>query len=153
MKSRCLASADAKLNLALNRPAEQSSVSQWSVAKRPAPQVDWAARTRETLQHCDRLLRETPAGRRRARFREQPSREIIRLAPEPRCPREPLLSKPVACSAASPCATRCCGDFDTLLFTKRVPGSFNHMSDQYYGWWSKPGGGIFLLRDFLGANA
>jgi hypothetical protein len=37
--------------------------------------------------------------------------------------------------------------FDTLLFTKRVPGSFNHMSDQYYGWWSKPGGGIFLLRN------
>ena len=32
--------------------------------------------------------------------------------------------------------------FDTLLFTKRVPGSFNHMSDQYYGWWSKPGGGL-----------
>jgi len=41
-------------------------------------------------------------------------------------------------------------DFDTLLFTKRVPGSFNHMSDQYYGWWSKPGGGIYLLRGFTG---
>ncbi len=39
-------------------------------------------------------------------------------------------------------------EFDTLIFTKRVPGSFNHMSDQYYGWWSKPGGGIFLLRGF-----
>ncbi|HEY9173514.1 MAG TPA: hypothetical protein VI136_14605, partial [Verrucomicrobiae bacterium] len=41
-------------------------------------------------------------------------------------------------------------EFGTLLFTKRVPGSFNHMSDQYYGWWSKPGGGIFLLRGFTG---
>ena len=39
-------------------------------------------------------------------------------------------------------------DFDSLLFTKRVPGSFNHMSDQYYGWFSKPGGGLYLLRDF-----
>jgi len=38
--------------------------------------------------------------------------------------------------------------FDTILFTKRVPPSFNHMSDQYYGWWSKPGGGIYLLRNF-----
>ena len=40
--------------------------------------------------------------------------------------------------------------FESILFTKRVPPSFNHMSDQYYGWWSKPGGGIFLLRNFTG---
>jgi hypothetical protein len=37
-------------------------------------------------------------------------------------------------------------DFDALLFTKRVPGSYSHMSDQYYGWWSRPGGGIYILR-------
>jgi hypothetical protein len=37
-------------------------------------------------------------------------------------------------------------DFDTLLFTKRVPSSFNHMSDQYYGWFSKPGGGLYVLH-------
>lgn len=39
-------------------------------------------------------------------------------------------------------------DFDTILFTKRVPGSYSHMSDQYYGWWSRPGGGLYLLRNF-----
>ena len=39
-------------------------------------------------------------------------------------------------------------DFDSILVTKRVPGSFNHMSDQYYGWWSRPGGGIYLLKRF-----
>ena len=39
-------------------------------------------------------------------------------------------------------------DFDAILFTKRVPGSFTHMSDQYLGWWSRPGGGIYILRDF-----
>ena len=39
-------------------------------------------------------------------------------------------------------------DFDTILFTKRVPGLYNHMSDQYFGWWSRPGGGIFLLKNF-----
>ena len=37
-------------------------------------------------------------------------------------------------------------DFDALLFTKRVPGSYSHMSDQNYGWWSRPGGGIYILR-------
>ena len=39
-------------------------------------------------------------------------------------------------------------DFDDLLFVKRVPGSFTHMSDQYYGWFSRPGGGVFVLEDF-----
>ncbi|MFH1919611.1 MAG: hypothetical protein ABIP48_07005, partial [Planctomycetota bacterium] len=39
-------------------------------------------------------------------------------------------------------------DFDDLLFVKRVPGTFTHMSDQYYGWWSRPGGGLSILEDF-----
>src|SRR4029078_3370659 len=39
-------------------------------------------------------------------------------------------------------------DFDGILFTKHVPGTFNHRSDQYYGGWSRPGGGIYLLRNF-----
>jgi mono/diheme cytochrome c family protein len=39
-------------------------------------------------------------------------------------------------------------DFDDLLFVKRVPGSFTHMSDQYYGWFSRPGGGVYILEDF-----
>ncbi len=39
-------------------------------------------------------------------------------------------------------------DFDDLLLVKRVPGSFTHMSDQYYGWFSRPGGGLFVLEDF-----
>lgn len=39
-------------------------------------------------------------------------------------------------------------DFDDLLFVKRVPGSYSHMSDQNYGWWSRPGGGVFILQKF-----
>ena len=39
-------------------------------------------------------------------------------------------------------------DFDSILFVERVPGSFNHMSDQYLGWWSRPGGGIYVMEDF-----
>ncbi|OHB85146.1 MAG: hypothetical protein A2V98_25575, partial [Planctomycetes bacterium RBG_16_64_12] len=39
-------------------------------------------------------------------------------------------------------------DFDDLLFVKRVPGTFTHMSDQYYGWWSRPGGGLYILENF-----
>jgi len=31
---------------------------------------------------------------------------------------------------------------------KRAPGNFTHMSDQYYGWFSRPGGGLFVLEKF-----
>ncbi|MHC4620843.1 MAG: HzsA-related protein [Planctomycetota bacterium] len=41
-------------------------------------------------------------------------------------------------------------DFDAILFAKAAPGRFPHISDQYYGWWSRPGGGIFLLEGFRG---
>src|SRR5208282_5487644 len=41
-------------------------------------------------------------------------------------------------------------DFDKILFVKQAPGRFPHMSDQFYGWWSRPGGGVFLLEAFKG---
>ena len=37
-------------------------------------------------------------------------------------------------------------DFDSVLFVKRAPGTLPHMSDQYYGWWSRPGGSICILE-------
>ena len=39
-------------------------------------------------------------------------------------------------------------DFDDLVFVKRAPGTFTHMSDQNYGWFSRPGGGLFVLEKF-----
>ena len=43
-------------------------------------------------------------------------------------------------------------DFDSILFVKRAPGMLPHMSDQYYGWWSRPGGGIYVLDGFKGPS-
>ena len=37
--------------------------------------------------------------------------------------------------------------FEQLLFVKRAPSQFPHLSDQYYGWWSRPGGGVYILED------
>ena len=42
-------------------------------------------------------------------------------------------------------------NFDTLLFVKRAPTMFPHISDQHYGWWSRGGGGIYLLQHFQSA--
>ncbi|MCX6877096.1 MAG: hypothetical protein NTW21_25295 [Verrucomicrobia bacterium] len=37
-------------------------------------------------------------------------------------------------------------DFDSVLFVKHAPGLFGHISDQFYSWWSRPGGGVFVLE-------
>ncbi|MBM4031167.1 MAG: hypothetical protein FJ291_05210, partial [Planctomycetes bacterium] len=42
--------------------------------------------------------------------------------------------------------------FDCLLFAKRAPGVYSHMSDQNYGHWSRPGGGLFLLSGLKAAE-
>ncbi len=154
---------DPNKNLALHQPADQSSVSQWSFAHTAPAEADWAARTRQTLAVCERLVRQSSSGQ----PRRSPSPDAMgspavsgliedlgqRLARLPagqsaqplfidarRLERELGLQNPLL------------RGFDTLLFTKRVPASFNHMSDQYYGWWSKPGGGIYLLHGFATAS-
>ncbi len=142
---------DDGVNLALGRPADQSSVSQWSVAH-PSPGeeaspgdarlaaerglrlaaclarmgLDTGAETRRLQDTAAAAAVDPEAARdaRRALYLE--ARRITRgLAL-----RNPLL------------------DFDAILFVKGAPTRFPHISDQYYGWWSRPGGGVFLLRGF-----
>lgn len=175
--------ADPQQNLALHRPANQVSVSSWSVAHSEGRiEVDWALRTRQTLAICDRLLGEfTGKAEKRAQRGSKTERAGVSAAPRDLLPlpagetpseaggdvlaaisrlKQQLASLPAGQSAqplfleARRLERRLALQnpllraFDTLLFTKRVPGSFNHMSDQYYGWWSKPGGGLYLLRGF-----
>lgn len=142
-------------NLALHQPADQSSVSQWSTLKPLRREsnltelpVGWVlergrklvADLRKAGVNADAMEAElvrgekeagafttnTPAETRRANYLKLRA-TLRRLA----------LATPLL-------------DFDAVLFTKRVPGSFNHMSDQYYGWWSRPGGGIYILRGLKG---
>lgn len=140
-------------NLALQRPADQVSVSTWSAAHRAGSQIDWAARTKVTLLHCARLVDELGAGagsnagngvsvaddlkQLNQKLAALPAREIGQsfYLQARHLQRRLTLANPLL-------------DFDSLLITKRVLGSFNHMSDQYYGWWSRPGGGLYLVRNF-----
>ncbi len=133
-------------NLALHRPADQCSTSNWSTAHVPPQPVDWRARADETLAVCARLDAEYGAGAtaaiaalhaRLAAPATGASAEALFLEAR-RLQRDLALRNPLL------------REFDALFFTKRVPGSFNHMSDQHYGWWSKPGGGLYLLRGFTG---
>jgi len=188
-------------NLALNQPADQVSVSQWSGSHEKTKTVDWVARTRETLTVCERLagelngshsltpahsrwerenrsqvLEESEAGNRSKDSRANRSGRKLSPLPQgegqgegernalatitslkhkltnlhPGLSAQPLFLEARRLQRQLALRNSLLRDFDTLLFTKRVPGSFNHMSDQYYGWWSKPGGGIYLLRGFTG---
>jgi len=141
-------------NVALRKPATQSSVSEWSAdhggepagigpgaAARAAARglalaadlrgrgVDVAAdeaALRAIAERAKALPGTAPPGAARSLYLEA-CRAVRRLAL-----RNPLL------------------DFDAILFTKGAPGRFPHLSDQHYGWWSRPGGGIYLLRGFRG---
>lgn len=150
-------------NVALRKPADQSSVSQWSTAKIPAPSppdplpagdrsaepaypvvtvvergLKLAADLRglgAKIDDSERILHEVaaamkqlpdagPSGARRdLYFKARWAVRRMALA-------NPLL------------------DFKDLVFVKRAPGTFTHMSDQNYGWFSRPGGGLYVLRDF-----
>ena len=118
-------------NVARNKPADQCSVSQWSVAHHTAKDVDWRAATAKVLAQ---LPNGTALKAELAALPADVSAEALYLRARA-LQREQALRDPLL-------------DFDTLLFTKRVPGSYSHMSDQYYGWWSRPGGGIYLLKNF-----
>jgi hypothetical protein len=141
--------ADPGKNLALHRPADQISTSQWSQHRVQHIDPDWPARIRETLTGCDWLLAELKragvnavaeagqlkqlASRFEATQAEQGGRALFFEART--LQRKLALANPLL-------------NFDSVLFTKRAPGSFSHMSDQYYGWWSRPGGGVFILENF-----
>ncbi|MBD3176677.1 MAG: hypothetical protein GF320_15965 [Armatimonadia bacterium] len=135
-------------NLALHQPANQSSVSQWSQAERPPgslgispADVDRVARQGQGLAlelgdlAAGRRLREISADSQG--LDPESDADVLRgqLLAAHEIIRPLMLSRPEL-------------DFDDLLFVKRQPGSFTHMSDQNYGWWSRPGGGIFVLEDF-----
>jgi hypothetical protein len=143
--------ADSAKNIALNMPALQSSISPWSRDHRPDAPRDWqwADRVQKLVKQSRALILE------RARQGVDVSAQTAALdAYEQKVGgldpaqldetalndgrwirRELLLKDPLL-------------NFDSLFFAKRVPGSYNHMSDQYYGWWSRPGGGLFLMSGF-----
>jgi len=149
---------DSDKNIALGKPATQSSTSQWSAKhtkvviadtpkdfataqvierglklaeelRRLGAEVDEQA---ETLQQVAARLKQLPkdAPDKVKRETYMQARWTVREMTQ----KNPLL------------------DFDTILFVKRVPPAFPHMSDQYYGWWSRPGGGICVLKGFKGDN-
>ncbi len=141
-------SLDAEANIALGKPATQSSTSQWSkrhlrrTTYDTAETVSRGFKLAENLAHLglnvDQPIRALNALRRRSeQLHSEASEQIQRdlYLQTRRTVREMAVSNPLL-------------NFEAILFVKRAPGTLPHMSDQHYGWWSRPGGGIYLLEDF-----
>jgi hypothetical protein len=140
-------------NIALDKPATQSSVSEWSARHTKTAVAGVVARAYPTALSIERGLKladdlrklgakveaeEAALHRAAERLKQLPAdapqetqRQLyfdVRWAVRAMALKNPLL------------------DFDSILFVKKAPGSFPHVSDQHYGWWSRPGGGIFILE-------
>ncbi|KAB2853714.1 MAG: discoidin domain-containing protein, partial [Bauldia sp.] len=141
---------DPGTNLARGRPADQVSAPTWS-RRHASPEADLPRRTAEIVARSRRLAAELAAdGVETGDALADLERLVGRLT------REGADASPLETYLEARWIQRRLTlripllDFDAILFAKRVPGSFNHMSDQYIGWWSRPGGGLFILRDFKG---
>jgi len=151
---------DGAENIALKRPADQSSVSQWSngpgvkaaaAAAKPIPKL--ARRVGQIVEKAQARVKELSAAgvdvSSAAGRLTKLSARIAGMAPEKVDQetyfaarwilRELTLKDPLV-------------GFGSMLVTKRVPGTYSHMSDQYYGWWSRPGGGIYIVDDIRRDN-
>jgi hypothetical protein len=154
---------DAKENLALEQPAMQSSVSEWShppgtsqtriqdgpLARESASigvsveAIEAAlVLTRKTLDYVGRSGVDITAWEKQ--FRELRKQAEAGIAPEAstdlylairRLRRDVILSHPLL-------------DFEQLLITKRPPAGFSHQSDQYLGRHSGIGDGLVVLEDW-----
>ena len=140
-------------NVALGKPATQSSTSQWSMkASRTAPAapIDYplakvVERGFKLAESQRRLGVDTTPVAEQLREILRESKRLPAGAPDPAkralylrahwTVRELALKNPLL-------------KFDDILFVKRAPTMFPHMSDQHYGWWSRGGGGVYVLEHF-----
>jgi hypothetical protein len=158
-------------NVALHKPATQSSVSQWSV-KHPSPPTLLPQGERGAIAAnlpVVKRYRTELAIERGLKLAEDLRRLGIQVDAEEgalRQAEEKLKTLPAGasnetrqrlyfdvCRAVRGMALRNpLVDFDRILFVKRAPTAFPHVSDQHYGWFSRPGGGIYILEGFKTGN-
>ncbi len=155
-------------NVAAHRPADQSSVSQWSTAKivvpvesppalavapagpqaKPEPAYPTASVIERGLKLAEDLRRLGANVDAHVQTLKEVAAAVEKLpSSAPAASRREFYLKARwavrRMALANPLL-----DFEHVLFVKRIPGTFTHMSDQNYGWWSRPGGGLFILENF-----
>lgn len=143
-------------NVALYKAADQSSLSMWS---RWHPEGVPQARcypVRKAVERglalAEELLQLASVGPEGRRMIAQQTEKLRQIAVQARSPdaadqsvsRELYLQ---ACLASRRIALlNPLLNFESLVFVKRKPPVFHHMSDQHYGWWCRPDGGLYILE-------
>ncbi len=142
-------------NLAHRKPADQSSASQWSArGTRPDADTEPTYPVDVVLERGQRLLADLGEAELNVERFGRALDEITKRASA--LPDDASLEarRAVYLDARSTVRKLALAnpllDFDRILFVKRSPGTYSHMSDQYYGWWSRPGGGVCVLEGFKG---
>jgi len=138
------------VNIALWKDADQSSISQWSSKTvRPGREAEHEYKLEEVLDRGHKLAADLTAMGVDTATAERELEQVRQLVASPAAHSERAkLWRRARWAARALSFDNPLLAFDNLLFVKRVPGSFSHMSDQYYGWWSRPGGGIYILEGF-----
>jgi len=127
-------------NIALNRPANQSSTSRWSTRSATTSSDGGVAPAGpQVVRRGRRLLRHLASAGAGVAALQERFDELAASKNDARAVRhvvrEAAFKNPLL-------------DFEDILFVKRAPTLLPHLSDQYYGWWARPGGGLFILEDF-----
>ena len=147
--------ADSSRNIALGKQATQSSVSQWSVAHTIATPTPYpvAKIVKRGLLLAENLRRAGAQIGAQEKTLHSLARRLKQHAPDTSDEVSRKLYFQARWAVREMAMANPLLDFDSIVFAKRVPPAFPHMSDQYYGWWSRPGGGIYVLKGFKGDSA
>jgi hypothetical protein len=138
-------------NIALNKPATQSSTSQWSSRSAP-PQTALGEAIALTVERGLQLADDLQQRGVQVADQQHRLEEIASCLDGPAVQPDQTQQQQWyldACQAVRALSLRNpLLDFEQVLFVKRATTLFPHVSDQYYGWWSRPGGGLYLLEGF-----
>jgi hypothetical protein len=145
------AAADPAANIAPAGTPDQSSTSQWSAKHGPAFRVA-AYPVAQVIERGRRLAADlagqgVDVGPHVARL-DAVAAEADALAPGADADASRALYLKARWAVRGLALANPLLDFDAIVFAKHAPGTFPHMSDQYYGWWSRPGGGVWVMEGF-----
>jgi len=139
-------------NIARDKVATQSSTSQWSVShtRKEIPEYDTfdvIAKGRRLAENLRQLGANVDTG---VKTLDQIAKHLADLSDNGRKTLRRRLHFDALWAARKMALSNPLLDFDEILFIKRAPTLFPHICDQYYGWFSRGGGGIYILSEFKG---
>ncbi|MCY2994592.1 MAG: discoidin domain-containing protein [Planctomycetota bacterium] len=148
-------------NIALGRPATQSSLSEWSKphGKPPLTAAGQIARTypaprviEQGRKLADDLRARGGAVDAHVQTLSQIAEQWSQLPADAPDATQRQLYLQARWTVRKLTLTNPLLDFDQIVFVKRAPTLLPHVSDQYYGWFSRGGGGVYVLSGFRGDN-